>query len=51
MFLMSRVIVPGSTYWNLGFGMNPGEVAKDEDGNMLIPAGVLGQNIFGLYQA
>jgi multimeric flavodoxin WrbA len=32
MFLMSGVIVPGSTYWNLGFGMNPGEVAGDAEG-------------------
>ena len=32
MFLMSGVIVPGSTYWNLGFGMNPGEVAGDTEG-------------------
>jgi multimeric flavodoxin WrbA len=32
MFLMSGVIVPGSTYWNLGFGLNPGEVAGDSEG-------------------
>jgi multimeric flavodoxin WrbA len=31
MFLMSGVIVPGSTYWNLGFGLDKGEVAKDEE--------------------
>ena len=29
MFLMSGVIVPGSTYWNLGFGRDKGEVARD----------------------
>jgi multimeric flavodoxin WrbA len=31
MFLMSGAIVPGSTYWNLGFGLDKGEVAKDEE--------------------
>jgi len=29
MFLMSRMIVPGSTYWNFGVGLNPGDVEKD----------------------
>lgn len=32
MFLMSGVIVPGSTYWNLGFGLDKGEVENDEEG-------------------
>jgi multimeric flavodoxin WrbA len=31
MFLMSGVIVPGSTYWNLGFGREKGEVSKDDE--------------------
>jgi multimeric flavodoxin WrbA len=31
MFLMSGAVVPGSTYWNLGFGMDKGDVAKDEE--------------------
>src|SRR5512144_1679983 len=31
MFLMSGAIVPGSTYWNLGYGLEKGEVAKDEE--------------------
>jgi multimeric flavodoxin WrbA len=37
MFLMSGVVVPGSTYWNLGFGLGPKEVDKDVEGmaNML----------------
>ena len=29
LFLMSGAIVPGSTYWNLGFGLDKGDVAKD----------------------
>ena len=32
MFLMSGAIIPGSTYWNLGFGLDKGEVKKDEEG-------------------
>jgi len=31
-FFISQMIVPGSNYWNLGFGLNPGEVMKDEEG-------------------
>jgi multimeric flavodoxin WrbA len=31
MFLMSGMIVPGSTYWNLGFGLEKGEVARDDE--------------------
>ncbi len=32
MFLMSSMIVPGSTYWNLGFGLNKGDVLQDAEG-------------------
>ena len=32
MFQMSRMIIPCSTYWNMGFGLNKGEVLKDEEG-------------------
>ncbi|MDR2850265.1 MAG: flavodoxin family protein [Verrucomicrobiota bacterium] len=31
MFLMSRMIVPGSTYWNFGVGRLPGEVERDTE--------------------
>ena len=31
LFLMSRMIVPGSTYWNFGTGRNPGEVESDTE--------------------
>jgi multimeric flavodoxin WrbA len=49
MFLMSGVIVPGSTYWNLGYGLDRGEVRKDEEAlrNMTD----LGQTIAWLGQA
>jgi hypothetical protein len=26
------MIIPGSTYWNLGYGLDKGDVAKDEEG-------------------
>ncbi len=29
MFLMSKMLVPGSTYWNMGFGRAEGEVMQD----------------------
>ena len=32
MYLMSGMIVPGSSYWNLGYGMNPGDVEGDAEG-------------------
>ena len=31
MFLMSRMIVPGSTYWNFGVGLDKGDVEKDKE--------------------
>ena len=32
MMQMSRMIIPGSTYWNMGYGLGKGEVLKDEEG-------------------
>ncbi len=31
-FGIGHMIIPGSSYWNIGFGKNPGEVLKDEEG-------------------
>ena len=31
-FLISEMIVPGSSYWNIGVGRNIGEVEQDEEG-------------------
>jgi multimeric flavodoxin WrbA len=31
-FLANEMIVPGSSYWNIAYGRNPGEVEKDEEG-------------------
>ena len=49
MFLMSGVIVPGSTYWNLGFGLDKGDVKKDEEAARNMKD--LGQTIAWLGQA
>lgn len=32
MFLINEMIVPGSIYWNMGFGKSPGEVNRDSEG-------------------
>ncbi len=32
LFLISRMIVPGSSYWNMGMGLAPGDVEKDAEG-------------------
>ena len=32
MFQMSRMIIPCSTYWNMGFGLEKGDVLEDEEG-------------------
>jgi multimeric flavodoxin WrbA len=31
-FFISQMIVPGSSYWNVGIGLGPGEVKGDEEG-------------------
>ncbi|HKZ17497.1 MAG TPA: flavodoxin family protein, partial [Geobacteraceae bacterium] len=31
MFLISSMIVPGSLYWNLGMGLDKGEVLDDDE--------------------
>ncbi|MGD8717220.1 MAG: flavodoxin family protein [Candidatus Zixiibacteriota bacterium] len=30
-FFISEMVVPGSSYWNMGFGMEPGAVEQDEE--------------------
>jgi multimeric flavodoxin WrbA len=42
-FFISQMIVPGSSYWNLGFGRDRGEVEKDEEG--LATMRTLGENL------
>ena len=42
-FLNHEMLVAGSTYWNMGYGQMPGDVAKDEEG--LANMRNLGQNM------
>jgi multimeric flavodoxin WrbA len=42
-FLISEMIIPGSSYWNIGIGLEPGDVEKDEEGIRTMK--VLGQNM------
>ncbi len=30
-FLISEMIVPGSSYWNMGLALNPGDIQKDKE--------------------
>jgi multimeric flavodoxin WrbA len=41
--LISQMIVPGSSYWNLGFGMDKGDVSSDEEAMSVMRT--LGQNM------
>lgn len=47
-FLIGQMIVPGSIYWNMGFGKDKGDVEKDEEG--LRTMKVLGENMAWLLQ-
>ena len=42
-FLINEMIIPGSTYWNIGIGREKGEVLKDEEGMRTMK--VLGENM------
>ncbi|NOY65441.1 MAG: flavodoxin family protein [Nitrospirae bacterium] len=42
-FLIGQMIVPGSIYWNLGIGRDPGQVREDDEGIRTMR--VLGQNM------
>jgi multimeric flavodoxin WrbA len=42
-FFIGQMIVPGSSYWNLGVGREKGEVANDEEG--MTTMRVLGRNM------
>jgi len=37
------MIIPGSNYWNMGIGLDEGDVEKDEEGIRTMQ--VLGQNM------
>ncbi len=42
-FLISQMIVPGSCYWNMAIGLQPGDVAQDEEGINTMK--ILGRNM------
>ena len=42
-FLISEMIVPGSSYWNIGFGLKKGDAENDEEGLQTMQQ--LGQNM------
>lgn len=42
-FLLSEMIVPGSSYWNFAFGLEKGDVDRDAEGIQTM--NVLGQNM------
>lgn len=48
-FFIEQMIVPGSSYWNLGIGGSPGEVEEDEEG--IETMRVLGQNMAWLLKS
>jgi multimeric flavodoxin WrbA len=43
LFLISEMIIPGSSYWNVGIGREPGEVMNDAEGIQTMKT--LGQNM------
>lgn len=45
-FSINQMIVPGSSYWNLGIGREPGEVEQDAEGMQTMR--VLGENMVWL---
>ena len=42
-FLIHQMIIPGSSYWNIGFGREKGKVEEDDEGLQTMKT--LGQNM------
>ena len=42
-FLINEMVIPGSSYWNIGFGRNSGEVEGDDEGMQTMT--MLGENM------
>jgi len=42
-FQISEMIIPSSSYWNIGIGLRPGDVEQDEEGIRTMQ--ILGQNM------
>jgi multimeric flavodoxin WrbA len=43
LFLITQMIIPGSSYWNMALGRNPGDVLEDAEG--LHTMRTLGENM------
>ena len=48
LFTISQMIIPGSSYWNVGFGRQIGDVNSDEEGLGIMRT--LGQNMAWLLE-
>lgn len=48
LFFITQMIVAGSSYWNMGYGRDPGEVESDEEGVRTMR--VLGENMAWLLE-
>ena len=48
LFLISEMVIPGSSYWNMALGRNPGDVLEDAEGMETMKT--LGQNMAWLLQ-
>lgn len=49
LFLINQMVIPGATYWNLGYGLQKGDVAEDAEG--LANMHNLGENMAWLLKA
>jgi len=47
-FLINGMVVPGSTYWNVGHGLREGEIAGDQEA--MVTLDELAKNILWLLQ-
>ena len=47
-FLIGQMIVPGASYWNIGFGLDRGDAAADSEGLQTMET--LGRNMAWLMQ-
>ncbi len=47
-FTIGQMIIPGSSYWNMGFGLEKGEASKDDEG--MATMRTLGENMAWLLQ-
>ena len=48
-FLIGQMVIPGSSYWNMGIGLHAGDVEKDEEGIRTMRT--LGQNMAWVMKA